>query len=428
LAQPLLAFAEAGSIMMMHKFDQEFFLVCGQMTSTIASFRHAGPGELAAAMQDARDYTLALFDCFATVGLDASEKVPRLSIVNPPLWELGHIAWFAEWYILREAESSNPTAALRTSMLTKGDDWFDSNTVPHDARWSLDLPRAGALKMYCHEVLDRALDKLTGVRNDAQALYPYRLALAYEDMHGEKFAYALQTLGVTMPPQLARRAIPAWAQGEIRFAGGTMTLGGMPDDGFVFDNEKWAHPCYVPAFTMDSTLVSNAQFIEFIEDGGYEAPRNWTAAGQAWLMQQDRSAPRGWRRDGKRWRAERFGHLTALLANEPVRHVSLFEAQAYCTWAGRRLPCEAEWEFAVASGHPALRWGDLWEWTCSPFEPYPGFVADAYREYSQPCFATHQVLRGASFATPQRMRSPTFRNFYLPERSDMFVGFRTCAL
>jgi len=398
------------------------------MIATITSFRNAAPDELASALQNARDYTLALFDCFAAAGLDAPDKVPLLAIVNPPLWELGHIAWFAEWYILREAESSNPAAAQRTSMLTKGDDWFDSNTVPHDARWKLGLPSAGALKTYCHEVLDRALDKLTRVDNGAPALYPYRLALAHEDMHGEAFAYTLQTLGVTMPPQLAERAIPAWAQGEIRFAGGTITLGSEAGRGFVFDNEKWAHPCYVPAFTMDSTLVSNAQYTEFIADGGYETPRFWSVAGRAWLMRQDRSTPRDWQRDGQRWRVERFGRVTTLPGNEPVRHVSLFEAQAYCTWAGRRLPSEAEWEFAAMSGHPALRWGDLWEWTCSPFEPYPGFTQDAYLEYSAPWFMTHQVLRGASFATQLRMRSPKYRNYYLPERSDMFVGFRTCSL
>ncbi len=398
------------------------------MIATITSFRNAAPDELASALQNARDYTLALFDCFAAAGLDAPDKVPLLAIVNPPLWELGHIAWFAEWYILREAESSNPAAAQRTSMLTKGDDWFDSNTVPHDARWKLGLPSAGALKTYCHEVLDRALDKLTRVDNSAPALYPYRLALAHEDMHGEAFAYTLQTLGVTMPPQLAERAIPAWAQGEIRFAGGTITLGSEAGPGFVFDNEKWAHPCYVPAFTMDSTLVSNAQYTEFIADGGYETPRFWSVAGRAWLMRQDRSTPRDWQRDGQRWRVERFGRVTTLPGNEPVRHVSLFEAQAYCTWAGRRLPSEAEWEFAAMSGHPALRWGDLWEWTCSPFEPYPGFTQDAYLEYSAPWFMTHQVLRGASFATQPRMRSPKYRNYYLPERSDMFVGFRTCSL
>jgi ergothioneine biosynthesis protein EgtB len=397
------------------------------MTATNVSFRNATAEELASALRDARDYTLALFDCFAAAGLDDPVRVPPIAIVNPPLWELGHVAWFAEWYILREAESSAPSAAKRPSLLTRGDDWFNSNTVPHDARWTLGLPRGGALKTYCHEVLDRVLDKLLRVPNQDATLYPYRLALAHEDMHGEAFGYTMQTLGVKPPAQFPQQRIPTWAQGEIRFAGGTIELGSKPDAGFVFDNEKWAHPCYVPSFSMDSTLVSNAQYGEFVDDGGYQDPRLWSMAGRDWLMRQERSAPRGWQRDGKHWSCDRFGQPTVLPPHEPVRHVSLFEAQAYCLWAGRRLPTESEWEYAALSGHPALRWGDLWEWTCTPFEPYPGFSADAYREYSAPWFMTHQTLRGASFATPARLRSPKFRNFFLPERDDIFVGFRTCA-
>jgi gamma-glutamyl hercynylcysteine S-oxide synthase len=397
------------------------------MNSINASFRHAKPQQLAEALQGARNYTLSLFNGCAEYGYDALNRVPHLATINPPLWELGHIAWFAEWFILREAQSTHPAAARRHSLLTRGDDWFDSNLVAHRSRWTLDLPGAGAIKTYCHEVLDRTLDKLSRESGTDEALYPYRLALAHEDMHGEAFLYSMQTLGVPAPAQSINEHAVYLAQAEVAYPGGTIVLGGPQDSGFVFDNERNAHPCYVAPFRIDAELVTNAQYAEFVADGGYQDRRYWSKAGSAWLMGQERSSPRYWERDGSQWRSNRFGRLSTLAASEPVRHVNLFEAQAYCVWAGRRLPTEAEWEYAAASSQPGFGWGQLWEWTASPFEPYPGFAPDRYREYSEPWFMTHQVLRGASFATPRRFASPRFRNFYLPERDDIFAGFRTCA-
>jgi EgtB-related family protein len=194
---------------------------------------------------------------------------------------------------------------------------------------------------------------------------------------------------------------------DLDIKGGRFLLGAMQDeDEFVFDNEKWAHEVEVASFRIASAPVSNAQYLEFVEDGG-NAPRYWQEV------------------DGK-WRERRFDKWIPLPGSEPVRHVDWNEAQAYCAWAKRRLPTEAEFELALK--HEDFSWGAVWEWTSSPFEPYPGFVIDPYADYSKPWFGTHKVLRGASFTTPRRMVRRTFRNFYQPQRGDVFCGFRTCAL
>jgi len=379
------------------------------MTDDHASFRQMAPRALDAALQDARRRTLGLFDALAGAGYSQAAQVPRLAILNPPLWELGHIAWFAEWFVLREARSSRPDDASGPSLLARGDALFDSNTVAHDTRWQLDLPAPDAMKSYCVEVLDKIRSRLAQTPDDDAALYPYRLVLAHEDMHGEALLYTLQTLGAAPPAHFAAGAVQAATPGELAFAGGDVLCGGDPARGFVFDNERPALPCRVAPFAIDAGLVSNAAWLAFMRDGG--------------------PAPRYWQRDaaGDGWHTLRFGQRVELDPDEPVRHVSLYQAQAYCGWAGRRLPLEVEWEFAASAGHPDFIWGQLWEWTASPFLPYPGFAADRYREYSAPSFGRCQVLRGASFATPPRLRSPHFRNFYAPERDDVFVGFRTCA-
>jgi ergothioneine biosynthesis protein EgtB len=278
------------------------------MSSINASFRTARPQQLAEALQAARNYTLGLFDCFAAHGLDSLARVPHIETINPPLWELGHTAWFAEWFILRAAMSSHPAAAQRDSLLTRGDDWFDSNLVGHRSRWTLDLPPAGALKTYCHEVLDRTLDKLARAAGTDEALYPYRLALAHEDMHGEALLVTLQTLGMAAPPQPAHQ--PAGSPpADIGYPGGTIVLGGGQQGGFVFDNEKPPLPCYVAPFRIDAALVTNAQYAEFVADGGYQNAQFWSVAGRAWLMRQERSSPRHWQRDGGQWHMMRFARL-----------------------------------------------------------------------------------------------------------------------
>ena len=391
-----------------------------------ASFRRMGPVALAAALADARRRTLSLFDALAAAGYDRAARLPRLSIVNPPLWELGHIAWFAEWFVLREAMGTRVGDAAGASLLAHGDALFDSGAVAHAARWPLDLPSPEALKAYCRAVLDAILARLAHTPDDDAALYPYRLVLAHEDMHGEALLYTLQTLGAAAPAGESG-AEEAMDTGDIAFAGGVFERGGEQSRGFVFDNERQAAPVRVAPFAIGAGLVSNAAYLAFMQAGGYRRPAYWSDAGRAWLAAQGREAPRHWRRAGADWQEMRFGRPQALDPGAPVRHVSLHEAEAWCNWAGRRLPREEEWEVAASSGRPDFAWGALWEWTASPFLPYAGFAADRYREYSAPWFGSRQTLRGASFATAPRLRSPRYRNFFTPERDDVFSGFRSCA-
>lgn len=393
------------------------------MIPTSKSFRHASTHDLALMLRDAHDYTLSLFECFARGKPGHAGTCSRTYPRTYPVWDLGHLAWFSEWLVLREAQQNRVLAGLRPSMLSQGDAWFAT-----PAGNALVLPTAAQLITYKNEVLDRILDKLSRTLNTDQNLYPYRLALAYEDRYAENWIVQLQTQGLTAPLALERHVTPPWAQGEIRMPGGNLQMGSAAAAGFVFEQEKSEHLVYVPAFCIDSNLISNAQYAEFVEDSGYQRSQYWSPAGKLWLMRQERSAPLHWSRDGNWWRCQRFGREVSLSPREPVRHVCLYEAQAYCMWAERRLPREAEWEFAAASKHAAFRWGDLWEWTCSPFEPYPGFVADPLScgPASASAFLSHQSVRGASFATRVRMRSVQHRDFFLPEACDRLSGFRTC--
>lgn len=400
------------------------------MTLTKKSFRHAAAHELALMLSEAHNYTLSLFECLATAQLKHPSHLIDAIDVKPVLLNLGRLAWFAEWLILREAQQKAPIHSLRPSMLSKADNWFAPDRMNMNSDAAPPLPKAGQLITYKNEVLDRVLDKLSRTANTDDGLYPYRMALAHEDTHAEYWTTLLQTLGLRAPLAMERHVTPPWAQGEIRVPGGSLLMGSAPGDGFVFDVEKWAHLVYVPGFVIDTNLISNAQFAEFVEDNGYQRPQYWSISGKQWLMQQERSAPLHWSRDGNWWQCARFGRAVSLAASEPVRHISLYEAQAYCLWAERRLPSEAEWEFAAVSGHAAFRWGDLWEWTCSPFEPYPGFIADVatFNRDPESAFVSHQSVRGASFATPHRMHSVRYRNFLLPEHCNDFSGFRTCRL
>jgi len=208
----------------------------------------------------------------------------------------------------------------------------------------------------------------------------------------------------------------------------TRWLLGASAPGFRFDNEREPHPVAIPEFEIDAQAVTWAQFGEFVEDGGYDEAAHWSEAGRAWVERQGRRSPRHVDQLRHGVLQHRFGRLARVPQAEPALHVSWYEADAWCRWAGRRLPGEAEWEAAAHQGASrGFRSGDVWEWTASTFRPYPGFAAGPWRDYSEPAFGKTMVLRGASFATPNALRSARFRRFAPPERDDGFFGFRSCS-
>jgi len=433
--------------------------------------RAPGKDALGEALREARRRTLELTDDLP----DEAWLGPRLSIVNPLLWEMGHVGHFQEYWILRRGRGEPPLVA-------GSDELYDSARVAHDTRWDLPLlPRAEA-HAYLAEVLRRSLSAIDAAEDD----YFHRLALFHEDMHGEAFYYTRQTLGhpapdVRGPPVPAEARIEGPLPGDVEVPGGTTLLGARPDvegarrsltdvgKGFVFDNEKWACPVEVAPFRVARAPVTNSELAAFVEAGGYHDSSHWTPEGWQWRTSTGAAHPVYWqRKPAGDWHVRRFRETVPLPPHQPVIHVNWHEAQAYCQWAGRRLPTEAEWELA-ASGPEKRRfpWGDglptprvanvdlalgrpadvaafpagdspfgcrqmignVWEWTATRFLPYPGFVADPYKEYSAPWFATpHMVLRGGCFATRGRLLRNTWRNFYQPHRNDVLAGFRTCAV
>ena len=440
---------------------------------------------LACAVDEAHVATLA---CVADLH-DAQLEVPMLGVLNPLRWELGHCAFFHDVFVLGLLDGTPPRMD-RAAVL------YDSFAVDHDDRWSLDLPGRTATLDYLTRVRDAMLDRLARAEPDPVRTYLHLLAMVHSDMHVEAFTYMRQTLGYAAPRLLAGGGGPpgagAWP-GDVAIEGRPFRLGATPDAPFAFDNEKWSHEVDLAAFRIARAPVTQAEFAAFVDDGGYLDPRLWSRAGWAWRQRCGALHPVYWQRGDGGWLRRHFDRMLALEPHHPVMNVSWHEAEAWCRWAGRRLPTEAEWERAAAAAgetparHARRPWGEaapgaapagigasdptagrtgpgiaalaslgantagpcdvgdcaegdsaagcrqmignVWEWTSSPFYPYPGYRLDfPYKEYSAPWFGQRKVLKGGSWATRPRFAYTTLRNFFTPDRRDVFAGFRTCAL
>ena len=360
------------------------------------------------ALLQARERTLHLAEDFEAA-LGSRPQVPHAAELNPPLWELGHVAWFQEWWIARNPQRdlgarADPTVERAPSLLPGADAWYDSSRVAHDRRWELPLPTAAATRAYLQASLQRTLQLLDALPLDADdaALYFFRLTALHEQMHAEAAVYMGHSLGMAL--RESREPLSAGARKELQVAGGRFTLGAR-EPGFAFDNELGVHEVELAPFTIDAEPVTWDEVLP-------------------WLATLGDQHPAGLRRSADGWEQLRHGRWHLLRPQEVAVHLSAHDADAWCRWAGRRLPSEAEWECAALT-QPDFRWGHAWEWTASHFEPYPGFVPHPYRDYSQPWFGSRRVLRGASPATAPVLAHARYRNFFEPHRRDIFAGFRS---
>jgi iron(II)-dependent oxidoreductase len=442
-------------------------------------------GQLTEALRETRARTLELVNDLS----DEQLIGPRLQIVNPLLWEIAHVAWFQEFWVLRHLGGQPP-------ILPNGDELYDSARVAHNTRWDLPLLGREETLAYMDRVLEGVINQ---ARNESAGLtdaegynqdYFLNLVLLHEQMHDEAITYTRQTLSYPAPAIAAVNKtrlrnedvrLPQTNHdlaSDAKIPGGKFILGSQLQQGFTFDNERLAHEIAIDSFGISKTAVTNGEFKLFVEDGGYSRSDLWSVEGCQWRMSANAYHPVYWQQEANgRWLRRNFDEWVALDESLPVIHVNWHEANAYCRWAKRRLPTEAEWEMA-ASSEPsanglglsehkrAFPWGDdsptlkhanldcrglgcvpvdalpagdsafgcrqmignVWEWTASDFQPYPGFVAGPYKEYSEPWFGNHKALRGGCWVTRSRLIHNSYRNFYTPDRRDVWAGFRTCAL
>lgn len=401
--------------------------------------RTAGKDVLSLALIEARNETLRWAAALEAAPSGDILTLPEELAVNvaaeldPPLWTFGHIGWFQEYWIARNVErgrgdQADPHRPRLASIAPEADRCYDPTAVPRSERRTAVVggPDLQATRQYLVETLETTLELLDGIDDDDDdALYFHRLALFHEEMQAEALAVLAQSLGVDthLVPRVENHA----ARAPLLFPA-TRWLLGSGGPGFRFDVAREPHPVEVPEFEIDAQAVTWAQYGEFVEDGGYDEPAHWSEAGRDWLQGQGRRTPRHVEQIRHGVLQRRFGVLSRVASVQPAVHVSWFEADAWCRWAGRRLPAEVEWEAAAHQGASrGFRWGEVHEWTASTFRPYPGFAPGPWRDFSASAFGSHKVLRGASFATRSGLRNARLRGFALPASDDGFFGFRSCA-
>ena len=400
--------------------------------------------------------------------------VQTAEFMSPPRWHLGHTSWFFETLLERYLPGYE---VYSTEFLFFFNSYYEGfgPRIERARRGTRSRPTVAETVTYRNHI-DRSMLKLLAhiqESSEAETVLPLvRLGLEHEMQHQELLVYDIKHLLCDQygPPRRAQIPPARAVRGSAEVEGGLFDLGYSGND-FAFDNEKPMHKVYLHDFAIDRAPVSNGEFLEFIDAGGYRDYRWWYAEGWDFVSQTGCQAPLYWEQNGAEWMIRDFWglHPVSAKADEPVSHVSHYEASAFAKWSGCRLPTEGEWEKA-ACFDPAREqkrcfpWGDsrpvddpekanlfenqvwgvarigsfpdgrsaygchqmigdVWEWTNSDYVPYPGFKSE-FDEYNDKWFVNQKVLRGGSFATPRSHLRATYRNFFHPNERWMISGFR----
>jgi len=378
--------------------------------------------------QTIRDRTLEI-----CAGLETEDFVVQPhEFISPPKWHLGHATWFFETMCLQKFFQTTPYNPTFPFIFNSYYEALGEH-VPQGRRGVLSRPTVREVQVYRQHV-DRRMREAASIIKDrgketqARWAETVELGLHHEQQHQEllfmdiKHILSHQRELPSLPgAPLEGKEAPTSNQ-KIDIRGGVHSIGCRDDEGFCYDNERARHEVYLRDYSICANLVTNREFHEFIDDGGYKRPEFWLADGWEWVKASQIRAPLYWTHDAKIYTLQ--GEVT-ISPNAPVCHVSYFEADAFARWKKCRLPSEAEWEVAFR-GQPRQ---DLWQWTASAYLPYPGFqpFAEAAQEYNGKFMSGQMVLRGGCLATPGSHYRSTYRNFFYPSMRWMFSGIRLCA-
>ncbi len=385
--------------------------------------RHADPEWLSLALMQSRNQTLAWLGLFER---HANAPMPQpVAHFEPARWLAGHAGWCQERWIARNLQRARGDAAdaSRTSLASidpQADAWWADDALADAARWSAEPPPFEATRAYLAATLEVTLDLLACAVPDDEGLHVFRAALFTEDALQRRFVALAQAQGLQAAIALLPERRLHVLREPLRFAAQRWALGTLPG-GYVPANEQWAFEDAVPEFEIDAQAVAWSQFAEFVEDGGYDEPRWWHAAGWQWVQQTQRRSPRSVEQLRHGVLLQRFGHLQRAPAGEPATMLSWFEADAWCQWAGRRLPTEIEWELAASRGASrGFVWGQVPEWVAGRARAWPGGTPLTETDW--------RVQRGVAWFEPRRLAHPKARRFAAADRDEGFAGFRSCAV